>query len=64
MVTYYRIVDMDDACQILANAIPTLEQAQEILHFLKNDYPDSNFEIESYSVSGVKPGFGRDPDLH
>ena len=64
MVTYYRIVDTDRTSQILANAIPELSQAQEILHFLQKDYPDSNFEIESYTVSSVKPGFGRDPDLH
>ena len=64
MVTYYRIIDRDLCGQILANSVPTLEQAQEILHFLQKDYPDADLEIESYLVSAVKPGFGRDPDLH
>lgn len=64
MVTYYRIVDTDRTSQILANAIPELSQAQEILHFLQKDYPDSKFEIESYTTSSVRSGFGRDPDLH
>ena len=64
MVTYYRISDRARCGQILANNIPDLTQAQEILHFLELDYPDCDLEIESYEVSQVKPGFGRDPDLH
>ena len=64
MVTYYRVIDTSKCGQILANSVPTLEQAQEILHFLEKDYPGTKLEIESYQVSGVKPGFGRDPDLH
>ena len=64
MVTYYRIIDRDECGQILANSIPDLVQAQEILHFLKRDYPDADLEIESYTKSTVRPGFGRDPDLH
>lgn len=64
MVTYYRIVDRNACGQILANAVPDLAQAQEILHFLAKDYPKADLEIESYQKSAVKPGFGRDPDLH
>ena len=64
MVTYYRVIDTSRCGQILANAVPTQEQAQEILHFLEKDYPGTKLAIESYQVSGVKPGFGRDPDLH
>ena len=64
MVTYYRIIDRDACGQILANAIPDLVQAQEILHFLQKDYPEADLQIESYSKSAVRPGFGRDPDLH
>ena len=63
MVTYYRIIDVDRCSQIVANSIPELSQAQEILHFLQKDYPDSTFDIESYTVYTVK-GLGRDPDLH
>lgn len=64
MVTYYRIVDRNTCGQILANAVPDLVQAQEILHFIQKDYPKADLEIESYQKSAVKPGFGRDPDLH
>lgn len=50
MVTYYRIVDTSRCGQILANAVPDLVQAQEILHFLQKDYPETALEIESYTV--------------
>jgi hypothetical protein len=48
---------------ILANGIGTLEQATEILYFCKQDEPDNDIEIETYTKSAVK-GLGRDPDLH
>lgn len=32
--------------------------------FLQADAPTNELEIESYTQSTVKPGFGRDPDLH
>ena len=63
MVTYYRVIDTDRCGQILANGIPTLEQAHEVLHFLKKDYPECELAIESYTRPTVK-GLGRDPDLH
>jgi hypothetical protein len=49
MVTLYRIIDADRCGQILANRIPDLVQAQEILTLLQKDYPNSTFEIESYT---------------
>ena len=64
MVTLYRIIDTLRCGQILANAIPTYDQAFEILTFLKRDHPECDLEIESYQQSAVRPGFGRDPDLH
>jgi len=48
---------------ILANGIGSLEQATEILYFCKQDEPDNDIEIETYTKSSVK-GLGRDPDLH
>lgn len=61
MTTYYRIYDHTEK-NTLASGIPTLEQANEVLHFLKLEYPSNSIEIESYrrTVSGL----GRDPDLH
>ena len=64
MVTFYRIIDTAHCGQILAESIPTQEQAQEVLHFLELDHPEIELAIESYTKSTVKPGFGRDPDLH
>jgi hypothetical protein len=63
MQTLYRIYDHTTQ-NILANAIGSHEQAQEVLHFLRLDAPTHDIEIESYTQSSVKPGFGRDPDLH
>lgn len=63
MIVEYRIYDATDR-NILANSISSLEQAQEILHFLSLDLPNNTLAIEKYTKSLVKPGFGRDPDLH
>ena len=63
MVTYYRIIDRLECGQILAESIPTQEQAQEVLHFLQLDFPEAELEIETYTKSTVR-GLGRDPDLH
>ncbi len=63
MITLYRIYDHTDK-NTLANAIPEYDHAYTILSFLKLDLPTNELEIESYTQSHVKPGFGRDPDLH
>ena len=63
MVTYYRIYDRTD-CETLADKISDAVQAQEVFTLLKLQYPENELEIETYSVSSVRPGFGRDPDLH
>ena len=63
MLKLYRIYDHTTQ-NTIANAIPTEAQAQEVLHFLQQDAPANTLEIEQYTQSTVKPGFGRDPDLH
>lgn len=63
MIEKYRIVDVDSG-EILANSLLNMEEADQMLHFLQLDHPNSSLEIEHYMVSQVKPGFGRDPDLH
>lgn len=60
--TLYRIYDHTDK-NILANGLDQ-EQAHQVLHFLKLEYPHNELEIESYTQSAIKPGLGRDPDLH
>ena len=62
MITLYRIYDHTDK-NILANGL-TEEQALQCLEFLSADLPNNELEIESYSQSRIKPGLGRDPDLH
>ena len=48
--TLYRISDTAACGQILANRIPTLVQAQQILELLQLDYPELDLVIESYTV--------------
>ena len=62
MATLYRIYDHTEL-NMLANAIPTYEQAYTVLEHLKLDYPNNELEIETYTVKTVR-GLGRDPDLH
>jgi hypothetical protein len=54
MITHYRIVDTGSCSQILANAIPTLEQAQQLLELLALDYPEIALSIEAYTVADPK----------
>lgn len=62
MVTLYRIYDIDTG-EIVANGMLNSE-VYETLQMYQLQFPESRFEIESYQQSSVKPGFGRDPDLH
>ena len=62
MITLYRIYDLDTG-ETVANGMDT-NQAHEMLQMYQLQYPECRFEIESYQQSSVKPGFGRDPDLH
>lgn len=61
MITLYRIYDHTTK-NTLANSLDE-EQAEQVLHFLKLEYPQNELEIESYSHTSVR-GLGRDPDLH
>ena len=63
MITLYRIYDATDN-EILADHIDSYEQAHETLQLYLLQYPQNTLEIEQYTKSSVKPGFGRDPDLH
>ena len=63
LITLYRIID-ETTNTIVAESISTREHAYDTLSFYQLDYPSHAFTIESYSRSSVKPGFGRDPDLH
>ena len=58
MVTYYHI-ENKEGTRIYEN-IPDLSQAQEVIMQLGID----GYRIIEETRSTVKPGFGRDPDLH
>ena len=47
--TFYRISDTAACGQILANRIPSLAQAQQVLELLAKDYPELELVIESYT---------------
>ena len=63
MITLYRIYDATDN-EILADGISDYAQAQETIELYRLQYPQNELEVETYTKSSVKPGFGRDPDLH
>ena len=63
MIIRYRIV-IERTGETVANAIDSRAQADEVLHFKQLDIPHETLVIEEYATSPVKPGFGRDPDLH
>ena len=48
MDTLYRLYDHTDR-NTLANAIPTLKQAQEVKTLLEREYPNNHIEIETYT---------------
>ena len=62
MTNLYRIYDHTTQ-NTLANAIPSLAQAQEVMLFLQQDAPHNELEIEEYRKYTVKV-LVRDPDLH
>jgi hypothetical protein len=63
MITLYRVYDRTDD-ETLADGISDYAQAHETLELYRLQYPYNELEIETYTRSQVKPGFGRDPDLH
>jgi len=62
MIEKYRIV-IERTGEVLANHMDSVE-AHETHHFLQLDHPEEVLVIERYTFSPVKPGFGRNPDLH
>jgi len=46
--TLYRVVDMSECGQILANRIPDPQTAQTILEIVQLEYPAADLVIESY----------------
>ncbi len=61
MITKYVILDSKGE---LVVEVSSSEEAQYTIMLFKEQNPHSEYSIEEKQVSGVKPGFGRDPDLH
>ena len=40
------------------------EEANTCIECMRMQNPHKEYEIKEIQVSAVKPGFGRDPDLH
>jgi hypothetical protein len=61
MITRYRILDNLDNEVDIVNSIDEVQQYIETMRDIK---PHLQLRYESFEVSSVKSGFGRDPDLH
>jgi len=63
LLTLYRIYDHTSKT-ILAMGMDDYEFAQQTLELYRLENPGHELELEPYTHQTVKPGFGRDPDLH
>lgn len=50
--------------EIVVDRLLDLTQANDTMLILKEKNPYADYEIIEKKESTVKPGFGRDPDLH
>ena len=60
MVTHYTI--MSNGKEVAR--LNSMEEATQAVEMFRMQSPHSDFDIEVIEVCSVKPGFGRDPDLH
>jgi len=63
MYTHWHIIDARTK-EVVVEKLLDLVQANETLQILQIQNPDTEYEIVETQHSTVKPGFGRDPDLH
>lgn len=63
LLTLYRVYDAT-ANSTLASGIDNYEFALQTLELYRLEYPSNVIELETYTKNTVRPGFGRDPDLH
>jgi uncharacterized protein YeeX (DUF496 family) len=61
MITRYRILDnLDNEIDV----VNSIEEVQQYIETMRDIKPHLQLRYESFEVSSVKSGFGRDPDLH
>jgi hypothetical protein len=63
MYTHWHIIDARTQ-EVVVEKLLDLNQANETLQILQLQNPNTQYEIVETQQSSVKPGFGRDPDLH
>lgn len=63
MYSHWHIVDARTK-EVVVEKLLDIYQANETLQILKSQNPNTEYEIVETKHSTVKPGFGRDPDLH
>tara|TARA_A200000159_G_scaffold113236_1_gene106326 strand:+ start:1192 stop:1377 length:186 start_codon:yes stop_codon:yes gene_type:complete len=61
MITRYRIIDSSDNEIEVLN---TIEEAVQYIDTMRETQPHLELRYETFEISLVKPGFGRDPELH
>lgn len=61
MITRYRIIDDSNSEIEILNSI---EEAVQYIETMRSQQPHLDLRYEPFEVSSVKPGFGRDPELH
>ena len=61
MITKYVIRNSNDSQTI---EVDNLDEVQNTIMLLKEQNPHIEYSVEKKEISSVKPGFGRDPDLH
>jgi hypothetical protein len=42
----------------------SLEEAQQVIDMQQINHPHERFVVKKIKTSSIKPGLGRDPDLH
>ena len=61
MITKYRILDnLNNEIDI----VNSIDEVHQYIDTMRNTQPNLELKYESFEVSSVKSGFGRDPDLH
>ena len=63
MYTNWQIIDSQTQ-EIVVDRLLDLTQVNETLQILQSQNPHREYEVIKTEQSSVKPGFGRDPDLH
>jgi len=63
MYTHWHIIDARTR-EVVVDKLLDVSQANETLQMLQLQNPHAEYEIIETQHSTVKPGFGRDPDLH